>query len=369
MPIAVADPRALLELWERALPLNDAAREALFASVPSDAPPTFGTLGTQRRRLLQRLQQQVGEVIALRCRCPACGEQITFDIVLPTLLEALPASDPPGEHRLEHGAWQVRFRLPGPDDLLSLGDEADEHRFAAALMQRCLIEVRHDGRPAAELPAPLCERVSARMEALDPAASLAFAVTCTGCAHRWSAPFDAARALLVHAAGRSRGAAARHRHAGAALRLERGAGARAAAHASPGLSATGAAGLTAMDFLRRLHPGQADSAAAARLDRAPRSASRMRGTQERGGCSAGHARHSARAQRCGRGVRVVGACGRSADEPGTAGCRHRDDARGCGAVVARRGDCRRKDSGRVAAINRSDDGRDGRWQHIGPDQP
>ena len=79
MPIVVADPRALLDLWERSLPLNDAAREALLAAAPGAAPTT---LGAQRRRLLLELQRHVGDVVALRCRCPACGEQIAFGVDL-----------------------------------------------------------------------------------------------------------------------------------------------------------------------------------------------------------------------------------------------------------------------------------------------
>ncbi len=194
MPIA-ADPRALLDLWETALPLNAPAREALLAAEPGVEATT---LGAQRRRLLQALQTHVGDVATLRCRCPACAAQVSFDVSLSALLDALPAADVGGEHRLEEGAWQVRFRLPAPDDLLALNDEADEQPFAAALLRRCLIDARHDGRPSEELPAALCDRLSARMEALDPAASLAFDVTCTECAHGWSAPFDPACALMAH---------------------------------------------------------------------------------------------------------------------------------------------------------------------------
>lgn len=193
MPIA-ADPRALLDLWERSLPLNDAAREALLAAAPGVA---HETLGAQRRRLLLELQRQVGDVASLRSRCPACGEQIAFDVGLQSLLDALPAADAACEHRLEHDGWQLRFRLPAPGDLLALGDEHDEQAFAIELLQRCVLDMHEHGQPAAELPPLLRDRLSARMEALDPAASVAFAVTCTACAHPWSAPFDPARALMA----------------------------------------------------------------------------------------------------------------------------------------------------------------------------
>jgi hypothetical protein len=194
MPIATSDPRALLDLWATALPLNAPAREALLAAEPGFVART---LGAQRRRLVQALHAHVGEVAALRCRCPACAAQVSFDVSLSALLDALPAADAASEHRLEEGAWQLRFRLPAPADLLALNDEPEEQPFAAALLRRCLIDARHDGCPAEELPAALCELISVHMEALDPAASLAFDVTCTDCAHAWSAPFDPARALMA----------------------------------------------------------------------------------------------------------------------------------------------------------------------------
>ena len=194
MPFTAADPRALLELWERSLPLNAAAREALLAA---EAGFVSSTLGAQRRHLLQALQRHVGSMVAMRCRCPACDATVAFDICLADLIDALPEADAVGEHRLDDGAWQLRFRLPAPDDLLALGDERDDERFAASLLRRCLIDARRDGQVIEQLPPELSARLSAQMETLDPAASLAFDVACTDCAHVWSAPFDPAQALLT----------------------------------------------------------------------------------------------------------------------------------------------------------------------------
>jgi hypothetical protein len=183
---------ALLALWERALPLAPAAREQLLAGEPAAR-----TVGEQRRRVLQALTRHAGERLSLGCRCPACDRQASIEVAPAELLQALPPADERAEHRLDDGAWQLRFRLPAPDDLQALADEPDVDAFVHALLQRCLIEAREHGRPcgATALPAPLRTRLSERMEALDAAAHLDFDVRCPECGHAWHAPFDPGLAL------------------------------------------------------------------------------------------------------------------------------------------------------------------------------
>lgn len=195
MTHAANDPRALLALWEQALPLAPAAREILLAGTPEAT-----TLGQQRRGLLAALQRQAGDRVTLRCHCPACGDPAELDIHLTDLLQALPLVDAdaiePEAHVLDDGPWQLRFRLPAPADLQALANEADVERFVQALLRRCVLEARHAGEPraATDLPPALCSRLSARMEALDSAATLALSVGCPACGNAWSALFDPGQA-------------------------------------------------------------------------------------------------------------------------------------------------------------------------------
>jgi len=191
MPFAAADGRALLSLWEQALPLAAPAREALLArdSVAA-APPT---IGAQRLRLLERLSEGLGQRASLRSRCPACGDDAGFDIDLRELAARLTADD--GRlHTLLHGAWQIVFRLPSPDDLIAAADAAD---FVQHLLVCCVQSASLDarGQGIEELPQAVLEALSDAMDALDPAASLAFDLDCPACGHAWSAPFDPAAAL------------------------------------------------------------------------------------------------------------------------------------------------------------------------------
>ena len=192
----VADEQALLQLWERALPLPASAREALLAHDAAAAPAA--SVGAQRLRLIDRLQQRVGARLPLKSRCPACGADAAFAVELAVLLDALtPVDAAPAEHVLDHAGWRVRFRLPAPQEV-ELGDHGlDVEAFVQRLLQRCVIDAREHGAPCAAgaLPEPLLSALSQRMDALDPAAHIGFEVDCPACAHHWTAPFDAGHAL------------------------------------------------------------------------------------------------------------------------------------------------------------------------------
>lgn len=199
-PLVAFDDEALLALWEQALPLPAAAREALLAAACGD-DDRAGSVGVQRRQLLAALRPWLGERPALQGRCPACGEAVAFELALTPLLQALEGDAPAGEQQLEVAGWRLRFRLPRLQDIAEFdagaAEAADVEAFVLQLLQRCVLAAEQGGmpRPLAALPAPVAEALSQRMEALDPAATLAFDMTCPACGHAWSAPFDPARAL------------------------------------------------------------------------------------------------------------------------------------------------------------------------------
>lgn len=189
----MTDAADVLALWERALPLSAAAREALLAH--DGALPAPASMGALRHRLLARLHERLGESLALKSRCPACAEEASFDVCLPALVEATVAAEHTDEHTLDHDGWHLRFRLPAPDELPL--DEPDPDRFVQHLLDRCVIGASEAGerRDARAMPWPLRQALSARMDALDPAAHLAFDVACPNCRERWSAAFDPGSAL------------------------------------------------------------------------------------------------------------------------------------------------------------------------------
>ena len=197
MLAVAADGHALLALWERALPLAAPAREALLAR--DDAALAPPTVGAQRLRLLERLGDAVGRRVSLRSRCPACGDEAEFAVDLRDLAGQLEADD--GRlHTLSHGRWVIAFRLPAPDDMI---DAANADDFVQDLLARCVQQASLDGEAGDvdALPQDVLAALSDAMDALDPAANLAFDVACPACRHAWSAPFDPAGALWTQLQG------------------------------------------------------------------------------------------------------------------------------------------------------------------------
>ncbi len=189
--MAPLDERALLELWERALPLPAPAREALFSdcSGEGEAP----TVGAQRLRVLALHRQVSGDTLPLRCNCPACGEDLGFTVDLAARSASLPSSASTGPHEIAVEGRTLRFRLPSPADVRA-ADAPDAERFVAQLLARCLL-ANDDTTAVPTLSPQAVQALGERMEALDPAATLAFAVDCPACACHWDAAFDPARSL------------------------------------------------------------------------------------------------------------------------------------------------------------------------------
>lgn len=191
MLAALSDGHALLSLWEQALPLGAAAREALLARAAASAAPP--TVGAQRLRLLERLDAELGRRVSLRSRCPACGEEAAFEVDLRELTARLTADDGRA-HSLSHGGWEIAFRLPAPEDMI---DAASPDDFVQHLLACCVQQASFDGQAqgAGALPRDVLAALSDAMDTLDPAASIGFELDCPACGHAWSAPFDPAGAL------------------------------------------------------------------------------------------------------------------------------------------------------------------------------
>ncbi len=186
------DERALLELWEQALPLAWPARAALFAA--HEVGGEMSSVGGQRLRVLALHRRVGGDALPLRCNCPGCGEDLGFEVDLGALAAALPPPPALHEHELAADGVTLRFRLPTPADVAA-ADTPEVEDFVARLLARC-VRGGSDGSDGSPTLAPhLVAMLAERMELLDPAAALSFAVDCPACARHWDAAFDPARSL------------------------------------------------------------------------------------------------------------------------------------------------------------------------------
>ena len=184
--MAAAFAAQVLALWERGFGLARGARgDALLDGAPAQ------TLGECNAALVALHARLFGRALALVSECPACGIAVQFDVDCAALAAGMACASA-ATHRFEHGSLRVEFRLPAPHDLDALQACDDEDDFALKLLERCVIDCsRFDAAlNVRALDEQSLDAISQRMQALDPAASVAFAAECPACAARWDAACD-----------------------------------------------------------------------------------------------------------------------------------------------------------------------------------
>ena len=190
----------LLDVWERGggrPPLQQAL--LLLEVVHSDvAPEALARLPIGRRDgiLLDLRERAFGPDFESVAVCPCCGIWLELAFTAADVRQASTEMidlDAPLSVSLD--AYTVRFRLPNSQDLLALAADAGgdgamppERR----LLARCVAEAEHDGAAVtvADLPVRLVTAIAERMEAADPQANVAVALTCPACDHDWEQIFD-----------------------------------------------------------------------------------------------------------------------------------------------------------------------------------
>jgi hypothetical protein len=180
----------LLALWERGIACETWARaDALLSASGDEGPRTLG----QRTQALLRLHASLfGGRAELVSHCPSCQAAAQFSVDCVTILEHLPATIETATHRLELDGFVLEFRLPTAADIAAASSENTDDAFARRVLERCVLACSRDDVPApsSDVPDAVLDAVSKQMEALDPGATLSFAVRCPECAAQWDAPLD-----------------------------------------------------------------------------------------------------------------------------------------------------------------------------------
>lgn len=204
---ALNDTEALLTLWESGLAQSAGARDdALLRASYKNAPPAR-TLGERNARLVELHARLFGREIELLSHCPACQTvaQFSGDCADLAAQMAPRLADTP-IHQLEIQGHVIEFRLPESVDIVDIvdiaiaaaddSDDSDDN-FAQRLLERCVLACTCAGAdvPVRQLPEPVLDALSRRMETLDPGASVSFALDCPQCATHWQAPLDVGQML------------------------------------------------------------------------------------------------------------------------------------------------------------------------------
>ena len=188
------DAGALLALWERGVSARPEVRGSalLMATAGAPAPPT---LGEWNARLLALRASLFGTGVDLVSACPACGVTAQFRADCEALASPARSEAAATTHRIDAGGYAVEFRLPTADDVAAAAAGGPVASFPHRLLDRCVLAgARGDERVAVrDLPDAILEALSARMEQLDPGASLSFGLECPECGAHWHAPLDVAQ--------------------------------------------------------------------------------------------------------------------------------------------------------------------------------
>ncbi len=182
----------LLALWDRAAPLPPLRRSlALLTAAADDAGRL--TVGEGERRLFLLRRELFGDRVEGMTECPRCDARVEIAFHITALGVDDEAGEPPAA--VVADGYTVRWRLPTWGDLSAVGGPPSAVRDH--LRDRCLEEVRHDGRavPPAECPPEVVARVGEAMTACDRFAEVRFDTTCPECGAGWRPRFDIGRFL------------------------------------------------------------------------------------------------------------------------------------------------------------------------------
>lgn len=175
----------LLGLWEAAV--GQGGRRRAAALVPDEG----GTLGARNLALLALRNALFDRRWPFASRCPECAETCEFEVDARAFAEELGRLTP--ERPAGIIEWEGRAIAARPftaGDLEAVA-RCPDRRTAA----RALIGLAVEGMETESLSDEEVEIVGDRLEALDPAAAVAFDLGCPTCGTRWSAALDIAEAL------------------------------------------------------------------------------------------------------------------------------------------------------------------------------
>jgi hypothetical protein len=176
---------AMLELWERATPLDplDRGLMVLAAAFPEAAgnSPADWPLGRRNSALAECHWVMFGPRLDAWIACPQCSEQLEFQVDVRPLIGG--EQRPAGPRVESHGR---SFRLPTTRDLARAAAERDPAVAARRLLASCCLDA--DGTE--HWPEKDLEEIGECLAAADPLAETRLAFRCPSCAAEWKDALD-----------------------------------------------------------------------------------------------------------------------------------------------------------------------------------
>jgi hypothetical protein len=184
--------RQMLALWEATVGHDRWQRDDALLGIAAPAPRG---LGARNLGLLALRNAIFNRQWSLRSACPACATECEFTVDCVALAEQLGAQPIEQCATIEWQGRSLSARAPTIDDLIAIAGETDSAAAARALLARCLEGADDLAIDDVALDLPAVEGLERHLEALDPAATIAFQLRCVGCGHDWPSLLDVGEAL------------------------------------------------------------------------------------------------------------------------------------------------------------------------------
>lgn len=192
--MAYLSESVLLDVWAAGAsqhPLDRALTALMATSSASRQTLSDLPLGERDGRLFELYRTIAGPEIRALARCPACAEQVELKM---SVEELCPHGEgaTAGEATIEHAGAVVRCRQPSSRHLAAAARAPSEADARRALIAASVLTAHVHGEAVApeELDEAVIERIEGRLAEMSPPAEILLALTCAGCTHAWSAPFD-----------------------------------------------------------------------------------------------------------------------------------------------------------------------------------
>ena len=192
----------LLGAWEQGLnqPLLQRVLILLLAAYPEIQPDALVKLSVGQRdlHLLQHREHLFGPRLLNTALCPECGQRMEWENNIVDFVDRPDENNTTmSEFDLNENEYALRFRLPNSLDVAAVINSENTEKAQQLLLSRCVLKASRSGVncDVAQLPAPIIQILTQRIEHLDPQADIRIQLNCPECSHSWDVLFDIASFL------------------------------------------------------------------------------------------------------------------------------------------------------------------------------
>ncbi len=150
------------------------------------------SIGYRDACLLLLREHLFGSRLVNNAVCPKCHERIEWEQNISDLM--VKAVDHPVGHpfSMETDGYLICFRLPNSMDMARVESCNNTSDALGLLLRRCVLSSEYENSfcDIDQLPEPVIQALSRRIEELDPQSEIRIQLTCPLCSHGWDVFFD-----------------------------------------------------------------------------------------------------------------------------------------------------------------------------------